>query len=47
MLIKSSSEEEKKKIQKFVASDEELRQQHESFMDEVKFKQKRIDIAEE
>ncbi|MGN1165264.1 MAG: helix-turn-helix transcriptional regulator [Lachnospiraceae bacterium] len=43
MLIKSNSEEEKKIIEGIIDSDEELRKQHELFVEEMRFKQALID----
>ena len=43
MLTKSNSEEEKKIIEGIIDSDEELRKQHELFVEEMRFKQALID----
>ena len=43
MLIKSNSEEEKKIIEGIIDSGEELRKQHELFVEEMRFKQALID----
>lgn len=43
MLIKSNSEEEKNIIEGIIDSDEELRKQHELFVEEMRFKQALID----
>ena len=43
MLVKSNSEEEKQIIEAIIDSNEELRRQHEVFMEEMRFKQVLID----
>ena len=47
MFIQSNPDKEKKIIEELIASDEELRKQHELFLAEMEFKQALIDARKE
>ena len=47
MFILSDPEKERKEIEELIASDEELRKQHELFLAEMEFKQALIDARKE